>query len=65
MTRDEIRCKSLQELEALEAKLGGEHLAWSRRRALEGRREVDLMAREIDNQLWWVRAELRGRKGVE
>lgn len=62
MTREEIQGKSLGELEALEEKLGTEHLLWSRRRALEGKKEVDLMSRHVDQQLWWVRCELRRRR---
>lgn len=51
-----------EELAAKEKELEPQYLALSRRRAFEGKAEVDAECRRVDQELWEVRREMIRRK---
>jgi len=64
MARAHVELKGLPvgELMTMRKELGERYLGLSRRRAIEGKREVDEECRRVDVELWLVKQELKRRE---
>ena len=64
MARAHVELKGLTvgELLTMRKELGDRYLERSRRRSIEGNREVDEVCRRVDVELWLVKQELKRRE---